>query len=67
MVPREQYVKMVKVPHNRKKAKLWTGKTDIMMTGDEIITEGKEDGVCGMYGGKEECIQSFGGETTWKT
>ena len=63
---REQCVKIEKVPHNTQKAKLRTGQTDIM-TGDQIITEGKEDGVCGMYGRKEECIQSFGGETTWKT
>ena len=31
----------------------------IMMSGNQIITEGKEDGVYGMYRGKEECIQSF--------
>ena len=35
------------------------GKLMIMMSGNQIITEGKEDGVYGMYRGKEECIQSF--------
>jgi hypothetical protein len=39
----------------------------IMMSGDQIVTEGKEDGVRGMYGGKEERIQSFGVGTTRKT
>jgi len=52
---------MEKVPHITQKAKLRTGQTDIMMTGDQIITEGKEDGVCGMYDRKEECIQFWWG------
>jgi hypothetical protein len=31
----------------------------IMMTGDQIITEGKEDGVCEMYGGKRGMHTEF--------
>jgi hypothetical protein len=35
----------------------------IMMSGDVIITEGEEVGVCGTCGGKEECIRVLVGKT----
>jgi hypothetical protein len=38
------------------------GKLMIMISGDEIITESEEVGVCGTYGGKEECIRVLAGK-----
>jgi len=39
---------------------------------DGKVKNNKMGGACGMYGGEENCIQNFGGETsgketTWKT